>query len=96
LIADENVEIGLARRAAPASISDAAEVMVLGRDGYATAVKGSNGFVCIVERSSAKPTDDPEFWNSKIRAPKLFQSGSLKDVSAHLSEENRTCAGGRI
>src|ERR1017187_3983779 len=62
LIPDE-AEIALARSSAPASISDAAEVMVLRRDGYATAVKGSNGFVCIVERSWAKPTDDPEFWN---------------------------------
>jgi hypothetical protein len=78
LNADENVEIALARSAAPASISDAAEVMVLGRDGYATAVKGSNGFVCIVERSWAKPTDDPEFWNSKIRAPNCFNPAASR------------------
>src|SRR5215831_20617634 len=45
---------------------------VLRRHGYATAVKGSNGFVCIVERSWGKPTDEPEFWNSKIRAPHCF------------------------
>src|SRR5260370_38826086 len=69
LIPDENAEIALARSSAPASISAAAEVMVLRRDGYATAGKGSNGFVCIVERSWAKPTDDPELWNSKVRAP---------------------------
>ena len=49
LIPDEKAEIALARSAAPASISDTAEVLVLRRDGYATAVKGSNGFVCIVE-----------------------------------------------
>jgi hypothetical protein len=72
LIPDEKAEIVLARSAAPASISDAAEVMVLRRDGYAPAVKGSNGFVCIVERSWANPTNDPEFWNSKIRAPHCF------------------------
>ena len=72
LIPNEKAEIALARSAAPASISDAAEVMVLRRDGYATAVKGSNGFVCIVERSWAAATDDPEFWNSKIRAPHCF------------------------
>jgi hypothetical protein len=72
LIPDEKAEIALARSSAPASISDAAEVMVLRRDGYATAVKGSNGFVCIVERSWAKPTDDAEFWNSKVRAPNCF------------------------
>src|SRR5689334_1370971 len=66
LIPDKNAEIALARSSAPASISDAAEVMVLRRDGYATAVKGSNSFVCIVERSWAKPTDDPQFWNPKV------------------------------
>jgi hypothetical protein len=78
LIPDEKAEIALARSAAPASISDAAEVMVLRRDSYATAVKGSNGFVCIVERSWAKPTDDPEFWNSKIRAPHCFNPAASR------------------
>ena len=74
LISDENAEIALARSAAPASISNASEVMVLRRDGYATAVKGSNGFVCIVERSWANTTDDPQFWNPKVRAPHCFNS----------------------
>ena len=76
LIPDETAEIALARSSAPASISDAAEVMVLRRDSYITAVKGSNGFVCIVERSWAKPTDDPEFWNPKVRAPNCFNSAA--------------------
>lgn len=78
LMADGNAEIALARSAAPASISDGAEVMVLGRDGYTTAVKGSNGFVCIVERSWAVPTDDPEFWNQKIRAPICFNPAAAR------------------
>ena len=78
LIPDEKIEIALARSAAPASISDAAEVLVLRRGGYATAVKGSNGFVCIVERSWAKPTDDKEFWNVKIRAPHCFNSAGAR------------------
>jgi hypothetical protein len=78
LIPDEKAEIALARSAAPASISDAAEVMVLRREGYATSVKGSNGFVCIVERSWANATDDPEFWNSKIRAPHCFNPAASK------------------
>jgi hypothetical protein len=78
LIPNEKAEIALARSSAPASISDAAEVMVLRRDGYATAVKGSNGFVCIVQRSWAKPTDDPEFWNSKVRAPNCFNAAAAR------------------
>jgi len=72
LMPDENSEIALARSAAPASISDAADVMVLGREGYKTAVKGTNGFVCIVERSWGAATDHPEFWNPKVRAPICF------------------------
>jgi hypothetical protein len=72
LISEETAEIALARSAAPASISDGAEVMVLRPSGYATVVKGSNGFVCVVERSWATTTDDPEFWNPKIRAPHCF------------------------
>lgn len=78
LIPDEKAEIALARSAAPASISDAAEVMVLRRDGYTTAVKGSNGFVCIVERSWANTTDSREFWNTKIRAPHCFNAAAAR------------------
>ncbi|WP_433984311.1 hypothetical protein RBB78_04660 [Tunturiibacter empetritectus] len=69
LIPDKSSEIELARSAAPASISDQAEVLVFTKDGYVTAAKGGNGFVCLVERSWAKSTDDPEFWSPKIRAP---------------------------
>jgi len=53
LIADRDAEIALARSAAPGSISRDAEVMVLGRHGYETVVKGKNGFVCMVWRSWA-------------------------------------------
>jgi hypothetical protein len=67
-MSQENSEIALARSAAPASISDSAEVMVLGRRGYMTAVKGKDGFLCIVERSWGAATDHPEFWNPKVRA----------------------------
>lgn len=72
LIAEQASEIALARSAAPASISEGAEVMVLGREGYTTAVKGENGFVCLVERSWGAATDQPEFWNPKVRSPICF------------------------
>ncbi len=78
LMADASSEIALARSAAPASISDAAEVMVLGRKGYTTAVKGTNGFLCIVERSWGAATDEPEFWNSKMRAPICFNEAAAR------------------
>jgi hypothetical protein len=75
---DQNSEIALARSAAPASVSDRAEVMVLGREGYTTAVKGTNGFLCIVERSWAAATDVPDFWNPKVHAPNCFNPPAAK------------------
>src|SRR5260221_2250283 len=69
---ERDAEITLARSAAPESISRDAEVMVLGQHGYETAVKGKNGFVCMVQRSWTAPIDDPDFWNPKLRAPICF------------------------
>ena len=45
---DKNAEIQLARSAAPDSISRDATIVVLGRQGYETAVEGKNGFACMV------------------------------------------------
>src|SRR5260221_2598887 len=68
VMADRAAEIALARTAAPESISRDAEVLVLARHGYETAVKGKNGFVCIVGRGWAAAAD-PDFWNPKVRVP---------------------------
>lgn len=78
LMADKNAEIAMARSAAPASISGGAEVQVLGPDGYTIAVKGGNGFVCLVERGFAAATDDPVFWNAKIRGPVCVNAPAAK------------------
>ena len=80
LIADRAEEIALARSAAVPSIADNAGVMVLGPHGYETAVKGTNGFVCIVERAWDKPFDDPEFWNPKMRAPDCLNAAAASTV----------------
>jgi hypothetical protein len=64
-----DAEIELARSAAPDAISKDATVMILTRDGYKTAVKGTNGWVCLVDRSWSGMLDHPEFWNPKVRAP---------------------------
>jgi len=68
LMADKDAEIALARSAAPDAISRDADVMVLGRHGYETAVKGKNGFVCIVGRGWSAAAD-PDYWNPKVRVP---------------------------
>jgi hypothetical protein len=78
LTEDRNSEIALARSAAPESISRDAEVMVLGRHGYETVIKGTNGFVCIVERSWTSPVDDPNFWNPKGRAPVCYNAAAAR------------------
>jgi hypothetical protein len=78
LITEKASEVELARSAAPASISDGAEVLVLTKDGYVTAVNGGNGFVCLVERGWAKSTDDPEFWSPKVSAPHCLNAPAAK------------------
>ena len=77
----EGEEIALARSAAPKSISEQAEVMVLKKDGYATAVKGSNGFLCLVERGWDAGTDFSDFWNSRLRGPNCFNAAAAKSVA---------------
>jgi hypothetical protein len=79
---ERNAEIALARSAAPESISRDAEVLFLGQHGYETAVKGKNGFVCIVERSWTAGTDDPDFWNPKVRAPICFNPAAARSQVA--------------
>jgi len=94
LIANTHEEIALARSAAPPSISAAAAVLVLGRHGYETAVKGSNGFVCFVERSWTAGFDDGEFWNPRVRAPNCFNPPAVRSVLAqYLERTNWVLAG---
>lgn len=80
MIADRKTEIAMARSAAPKSISDNATVLVLGAHGYQTAIKGTNGFVCLVERSWMSPFDSPEFWNPKIRGPICYNPPAARTV----------------
>jgi hypothetical protein len=80
LMGDRNAEIALARSAAPESISRDAEVWVLGRHGYEVAVKGKNGFLCVVERSWMSPFDDPQFWNPKLRGPICFNPPAARSI----------------
>jgi hypothetical protein len=94
LMIDEKSEIALARSAAPASISDGAEVMVLGGTGYRTAAKGTNGFLCLVERSWANATDEAEFWNPKLRAPICFNPAAARTfVPIYLMKTRLVLAG---
>ena len=87
-------EIALARSAAPPSISDAADVMVLTDHGYETAAKGTNGWLCIVERSWESGFDDAQFWNFHERGPICFNPGAVRTiVPAHLERTQWALAG---
>jgi hypothetical protein len=80
LEASASDEIALARSAAPMSISANAEVLTLSQGGYRTAIKGNNGFVCLVERSWATGFADSEFWNPKIRSPICYNGAAARTV----------------
>lgn len=95
LMEDRGSEIALARSAAPDSISRDAEVLVLGRHGYETAIQGKNGFVCIVERSWTAPIDDPNFWNPKLRGPICFNAAAARSYLPRTIKETDLILAGR-
>ena len=77
---EENAEIQLARSAAPDSISRDATILVLGRQGFETAVEGKNGFVCMVGRGWMAAFDWPEFWNPKVRAADCLNPQAARSI----------------
>src|SRR5690348_442761 len=94
LMQDKASEIALARSAAPQSVSDGAEIMVLGSHGYTTAVRGTNGFLCVVERGWGAATDAPDFWNPKVRAPICFnQAAATTFAQIYLMKTRLVLAG---
>jgi hypothetical protein len=86
LMPDQGVEIALARSAAPESISRDAEIMVLERHGFETAVKGTNGFVCVVERSWTS-APDADFWNPKVRVPVCVNVQAARSYLLRVTKE---------
>ncbi len=94
LMADRSAEIALARSAAPKSIARGAGVMVLGPRGFVTAVKGSNGFVCIVGRGwSSAPEAD--FWNPKVRVPMCLNAAAVHSYLVRITKITDLALAGR-
>jgi hypothetical protein len=94
LMTDQGAEVALARSAAPESISRDAEVLVLGRHGFETAVKGKNGFVCIVERSWTS-APDPDFWNPKVRTPICYNAAAARSILLRNTKRTDLILAGR-
>ena len=95
LIEDRSSEVALARSAAPESISRDAEVLVLRRHGYETAVQGKNGFVCVVQRSWIAPVNDPDFWNPKLRAPICLNAAGARSYLPRIIKRTDLVLAGR-
>jgi hypothetical protein len=94
LMLDLHAEIALARSAAPAAISDKATLLTLKPQGYETAVNGTNGFTCLVERSWMSPFDSPEFWNPKMRGPVCYNPAASKSILAYTLRRTKLALAG--
>jgi hypothetical protein len=86
-----DAEIALARSAAPRRISDAATIKVLTRDGFETAVQGTNGFLCLVMRSWSAAPDPEASYYAKLRSPICFDAIAARTVAP--AEELRSKLG---
>ena len=94
LMTDRDAEIALARSSAPESISRDAEVLVLGRHGFETAVKGKNGFVCIVGRSWTSAAD-ADFWDPKVRVPMCVNAAAAHSYLLRFTRITELILAGR-
>jgi hypothetical protein len=57
-------------------------------------VQGTNGFVCIVERSWTAPFNDTEFWNPKERGPDCYNPPAARtEIPQQIQEAKWALAG---
>jgi len=94
LMADREAEIALARSAAPESIARDAEVQVLGRQGFETAAKGKNGFVCIVGRSWTSAGDE-DYWDPRVRVPMCVNAAAAHSYLLRITKITNLALAGR-
>src|SRR6516164_4396445 len=92
---EKTAEIQLARSAAPDSISRDATILVLGRQGFETAVEGKNGFVCMVDRGWMAAFDWPEFWNPKVRGAECLNPQAARSLLPIAFLRSRMVMAGR-
>jgi hypothetical protein len=78
-----DVQIRIARSAAPKEISENADIYALGKRGYVLAVRGTNGFSCAIERERLD-TMEPECYDHE---------GSLSMFQARYFVEKQRAAG---
>jgi hypothetical protein len=92
---NRDAEIALAKSAAPPAIADKATVWVLTPHGYETAVKGSNGFVCLVERAWMASFDFPKFWDQHTRGPLCYNPPGVRSILPYTVRRTELVLAGR-
>jgi hypothetical protein len=88
---ERSAEIALARSAAPEKVSSHATIKVLTRAGFEVAVKGDNGFLCLVMRSWSGAPDVQTTFYARLRSPICFDPIAARTVAP--VEELRTRLG---
>jgi len=91
----QDAEITLARSAAPESISKDADFLVMDAHGYHSAIKGRNGFVCVVQRSWTAGLDEPDFWNPKLRAPICYNAAAARSFLPRVLKRTELVLAGK-
>jgi hypothetical protein len=86
LASSASEEIALARSAAPAPIADQAQVLTFGRQGYRVAARGTNGFVCLVQRSWEGNFGNRDFWNPEVRTPMCYNAAGAHSLLREFLE----------
>jgi hypothetical protein len=77
---DRNEAIALARSAAPEGISKDASVLVLTPKGWETAVKGTNGFVCMTGPAWTASIDFYDVWSPKQRGAICLNPPAVRSI----------------
>jgi hypothetical protein len=77
---DRNAAIALARSAAPEGISKDASVLVLTPKGWETAVKGTNGFVCMTGPAWTASIDFYDVWSPKQKGAICLNPEAVRSI----------------
>ena len=77
---DRDAGIALARSAAPEGISKDATVLVLTSKGWETAVKGTNGFVCMAGPSWTASIDFYDVWSPKQKGAICLNPAAVRSI----------------
>jgi hypothetical protein len=95
-----DAEIGLARTAAPASISGRATIKILTKSGYEVAREGDNGVVCMVMRGFAAPTYSPAqfrdlVYDPTVHAPICFTPPAARSAMPYYELRTKLAMAGK-